>query len=75
MNSLAPLYAQLDESTKQKCIGVMNEYIQNQKYLSDRPEGYINQGIVFSATGRIKEAEQIYLLGLETFPGIYCILR
>lgn len=68
MNSLAPLYAQLDESTKQKFIGVMNEYIEIQKYLSDRPEGYINQGIVFSATGRINEAEQIYLLGLKRFP-------
>lgn len=68
MNVLAPLYAQLDETTKQKFGAVMNEYIDIQKYISDRPEGYINQGIVLSATGRTSEAEQVYLLGLKRFP-------
>jgi tetratricopeptide (TPR) repeat protein len=68
MNALAPLYTQLDENKKQRFDAVMNEYLAIQKYVSDRPEGYLNQGIVLASTGRIAEAEQIYLLGLKRFP-------
>lgn len=68
MNTLAPLYTQLDENKKQRFDAVLNEYLTIQKYISDRPEGYLNQGIVLAATGRTTEAEQIYLLGLKRFP-------
>ena len=68
MNTLAPLYTQLDENKRQKFDAVMNEYLAIQKYISDRPEGYLNQGIILASTGRVAKAEQIYLLGLKRFP-------
>lgn len=68
MNTLSPYYAQLDANTKQKFDAVMNEYLAIQRSLSDRPEGYLNQGIILMTTGRTAEAEQIYLLGLRRFP-------
>src|SRR5208282_4277056 len=39
-----------------------------QRNMSDRPEGYLNQGIILAAVGRLPEAEQVYLLGLSRFP-------
>ncbi len=69
MNTLAPLYAQLDENKKQRFDAVMNEYLAIQKYISDRPEGFLNQGIVLAETGRTDEAEQMYLMGVKRFPG------
>lgn len=68
INILSPQYASLDATTKQRFDQVMNEYLIIQRNMSDRPEGYMNQGIIFAATGRIQEAEQIYLLGLKRFP-------
>jgi tetratricopeptide (TPR) repeat protein len=69
MNTLAPLYAQLDENKKQRFNVVMNEYLGIQKYISDRPEGFLNQGILLAETGKTDEAEQMYLMGLKRFPG------
>jgi len=68
MNTIAPLYAQLDDSRKQRFDAVMNEYLTIQRNLGDRPESYLNQGIVLAATGRTSEAEQVYLFGLKRFP-------
>jgi len=68
MSTLAPSYAQLDENNKQRFDQVLNEYLGIQRNMSDRPEGFLNQGIVFSATGRTAEAEQIYLQGIKRFP-------
>lgn len=68
MNTISPLYGQLEDNTRQRFEAVMNEYIGIQRSLSDRPEGYLNQGILFALTGRSSEAEQVYLLGLQRFP-------
>ena len=69
MSTIGPLYSQLDESKKQRFDAVMNEYLAIQRNLGDRPESYLNQGIVLAATGRTSEAEQVYLFGLKRFPG------
>ena len=68
MNTIAPLYLQLDENKKQRFDAVMNEYLAIQRNLGDRPESYLNSGIALAATGRTNEAEQTYLLGLKRFP-------
>jgi tetratricopeptide (TPR) repeat protein len=68
INVLAPQYAALDAVTQQRFDQVMSEYLSIQRSMSDRPEGYLNQGIVFASTGRAQEAEQIYQLGLKRFP-------
>jgi tetratricopeptide (TPR) repeat protein/nitrate/TMAO reductase-like tetraheme cytochrome c subunit len=65
---LAPQYLQFDVATKQRFDQVMNEYLTIQRNMSDRPEGYLNQGIVFGTIGRMSEAKQIYLLGLKRHP-------
>jgi tetratricopeptide (TPR) repeat protein len=46
----------------------MNEYLTIQRNLGDRPESYLNQGIVLAATGKTADAEQAYLFGLKRFP-------
>lgn len=68
MNLLTPMYTQLDNIYRQRFDAVMNEYLGIQRKVGDRPEGYLNQGILLSATGNIAGAEQIYLLGLKRFP-------
>jgi predicted CXXCH cytochrome family protein len=68
MNALAPLYAQLDGLNKQRFDQVLNEYLGIQRNICDRPEGFLNQGIVLTATGGVGEAEQLYLQGLKRFP-------
>ena len=68
MNVIAPFYSQLDENRKQRFDVVMNEYLGLQRNLGDRPESYLNQGIVLGATGRMADAEQAYLFGLKRFP-------
>jgi tetratricopeptide (TPR) repeat protein len=68
MNVLLPAYAQLDEDTRHRFDVLMQEYLAMQRFSSDRPEGYLNQGITFVGTGRTNEAEEIYLLGLKRFP-------
>ena len=68
MNTLASQYGQMEGGEKQRFDEVMNEYIGIQRNMGDRPEGYLNQGIVLAATGRANEAEQVYLLGLQRFP-------
>jgi tetratricopeptide (TPR) repeat protein len=68
MNILVPYYSQLDQNTKRRFDAVVEEYLTIQRFVSDRPEGYLNQGIILSSVGRSAEAEQIYLLGLRRFP-------
>jgi len=68
MSTLAPSYAQLDENNKQRFDQVLNEYLGIQRNICDRPEGFLNQGIVLTATGGVGEAEQLYLQGLKRFP-------
>jgi tetratricopeptide (TPR) repeat protein len=68
MNALAPQYAQLDGTNRQTFDVVLNEYLAIQRNMSDRPEGYLNQGNVLLAIGRTSEAGQIYLQGLKRFP-------
>ncbi|HYK44829.1 MAG TPA: cytochrome c3 family protein [Parafilimonas sp.] len=68
MNAIAPFYSQLDPDKKQRFDAVMNEYLTIQRNLGDRPESYLNQGIVLAATGKTADAEQAYLFGLKRFP-------
>lgn len=68
LNTLVPVYTQLDENTKQRFNAVLNEYLTIQRNQGDRPESYLNQGIILAGTGRLAEAEQAYLLGLKRFP-------
>ncbi len=68
MKDIAPFYAQLVYGDKQRFGVVLLEYLEFERSMSDRPEGYLNQGIIFHALGRAKEAEQIYLLGLSRHP-------
>jgi predicted CXXCH cytochrome family protein len=68
VSTIAPFYSQLDENKKQRFDAVMNEYLVIQGNLGDRPESFLNSGIILTATGRTKEAEQSYLLGIKRFP-------
>lgn len=68
MSMLAPLADQLDAASRQRFSQVAEEYLVIQRNMSDRPEGYLNQGIIFAQTGRIPEATQIYSLGMQRFP-------
>jgi len=68
MLRLAPFTQQLREERKPVFEKVLNEYISIQHALTHRPEGFLNQGIVFGMTGRSNEAESIYLSGIQRFP-------
>ncbi len=74
LNVLGPSYQQMDEATRQKFDAEVSEAMTLERNLSDRPEGYLNQGLLLANTGKINEAEQIYQLGLKRFPkfvGLY----
>ncbi|MDI3322061.1 multiheme c-type cytochrome [Pinibacter soli] len=68
LNVLLPFYAELPEADRRRFDAVMNEAITMERNLSDRPEGYLNQGILFAGTGKLDDAEQVYLLGIKRFP-------
>lgn len=68
MVTLEPLYSQLDETSRQRFDIVMNEYLAVQRNMSDRPEGWLNQGVAYASIGKNAEAEQIYLQGIKRFP-------
>lgn len=68
LNVLNTYYADLPAADKQRFDAVMNEAIGMERNLSDRPEGYLNQGILFAGTGKVDDAEQVYLLGIKRFP-------
>lgn len=68
VNVLVQFYPQLPDADKQRFDVVMNEAITMERSLSDRPEGYLNQGILFAGTGKVDDAEQVYLLGIKRFP-------
>jgi tetratricopeptide (TPR) repeat protein len=68
MLRLSPFLQQLSEERKVVFEKVLNEYIVIQQGLTHRPEGFLNQGIVFGMTGRSNEAEAIYLSGIKRFP-------
>jgi len=68
MVRLAASSQQLSPERKMVFDKVFNEYTIIQQGLTDRPEGYLNQGIVLGMTGKWNEAEAIYLQGLKRFP-------
>jgi tetratricopeptide (TPR) repeat protein len=68
MLRLAPFAQQLSPGRKMVFDKVVNEYINVQQGLTDRPEGFLNQGIVLGLTGRPNDAEAIYLSGIKRFP-------
>lgn len=71
MLRLAPLNQRLSPERKTVFDKVLNEYISIQQGLTNRPEGFLNQGIVFGFTGRLDEAEAIYLAGIKRFPKFF----
>lgn len=68
MLRLAAYTQQLSPERKMVFDKVMNEYVNVQQGLTDRPEDFLNQGIVFGQTGRWNDAEAIYLSGVKRFP-------
>ena len=44
LNTLVPIYNQLDDNTRQRFGAVLNEYLGIQQNQGDRPESYLNQG-------------------------------
>ena len=68
MLRLAPFAQQLSPGRKMVFDKVVSEYINVQQGLTDRPEGFLNQGIVLGLTGRSNDAEAIYLSGIKRFP-------
>jgi tetratricopeptide (TPR) repeat protein len=68
MLRLAASTQQLSPERKVVFDKVFNEYNGIQQGLTNRPEGYLNQGIVLGMTGKWSEAEAIYLQGLKRFP-------
>jgi tetratricopeptide (TPR) repeat protein len=65
---LAPFSQQLSSERKMVFDKVLNEYLAIQQGLTNRPEGFLNQGIVLGMTGRLNEAEAVYLSGIKRFP-------
>lgn len=65
---LAPMHAQLEGENKTQFEKVLDEAIQIEKKMSDRPEGYMNLGILYVAIGRLEEAEKVYMQGLQRHP-------
>jgi tetratricopeptide (TPR) repeat protein len=68
MLRLAPYTQQLLPERKALFNKVITEYINIQQGLTHRPDGFLNQGIVLGLTGRLNEAEAIYLSGIKRFP-------
>jgi predicted CXXCH cytochrome family protein len=66
--TLAPYYQQLEGNSKTIFETELADYLSIQRGLCHRPDGYLNQGIVLGLTGRIAEAEQVYVAGVKRFP-------
>ena len=65
---LSSVNEKLDAEAKQKFDTAIVEYINTQKFNGNRPESYMNIGIVQQQMQRFTDAEQTYLLGIERFP-------
>lgn len=65
---LAPFAAQLNTDTRAVFESTLKEYVAVQESLSHRPEGFLNKGNILAQTGKQKEAEQVYLQGINLFP-------
>ena len=65
---LAPFAAQLNTDTRAVFETALKEYIAVQESLSHRPEGFLNKGIILAQTGKQKEAERVYLQGINLYP-------
>ena len=68
VNILSPYTSQLSDDAKPRFAAALKEYLTVQESLSHRPEGFLNRGIILAQTGRIDEAVQLYLKGLQLFP-------
>ncbi|WP_437611075.1 multiheme c-type cytochrome [Sorangium sp. So ce834] len=59
----------LPERAAQHLDGALREYIATQTLHADRAEAQNNLGLVFSRTGKARDAEQAYLAALRIEPG------
>lgn len=65
---LAPVNDKLDAASKQKFDTAIAEYINIQKFNGNRPESYMNTGIVLQEMQKFTDAQQMYELGIKRFP-------
>ena len=66
--ALAAVSDKLDAAAKQKFDTAINEYINIQKFNGNRPESYMNIGIVLQEMKKFTDAQQVYELGISRFP-------
>lgn len=65
---LAGISDKLDVTSKQKFDTAIAEYIRIQKFNGNRPESYMNIGIVQQLMKSFTDAEKTYKLGISRFP-------
>ncbi|MDI1353796.1 MAG: multiheme c-type cytochrome [bacterium] len=68
ISKLAPFYSKLEGRDRSAFELGLNEYLLVEEKLSDRPEGYLNRGIILASVGRVGEAEKVYLQGITRHP-------
>ncbi|MGZ3846216.1 MAG: multiheme c-type cytochrome [Flavisolibacter sp.] len=65
---IVPFVQQLAPGRKLVFDKVSAEYLSVEEGLTNRPEGFLNQGILLGTTGRSNEAEEKYIEGIRRFP-------
>jgi predicted CXXCH cytochrome family protein len=71
---LAPMHRQLNTAQSASFDAAIASYINIQKKLGSRPEGYMNLGIVYTLMEQYQEAERFYVMGIQRhpmFPALY----
>jgi len=66
--TLIPLRNELSERRRQDLDAAVNEYIESQRFNSDRGEGLFNLGGTLGQLGRLGDAEETFQIGLEQSP-------
>ena len=65
---LAAVSDKLDAGAKEKFDAAITEYINTQRFNGNRPESYMNTGIVLQEMQKFTDAQQVYELGIKRFP-------
>ena len=66
--TLIPLRSELSERRRQDLDAAVNEYIESQRFNSDRGEGLFNLGGTLGQLGRLGDAEETFQIGLKQSP-------
>jgi len=59
----------LDEATRKAFDAALQEYVERQEAVCDRPDGWLNLGVLYEDLGRPRDAETAYLTALRVDPG------